>query len=123
MDERLRRRLFSVAYGILGSAADAEDIVQEAFLRYERADRTDVRSPEAYLRTVVTRLAFDQLKSARRRREEYFGPWLPTPVATERLQPEEQLEQRESLSMALMVMLERLSPLERVAYVLRDLFD
>jgi RNA polymerase sigma-70 factor (ECF subfamily) len=112
--EPLRPKLMRVAYRMLGSVADAEDAVQEAFLRWMRADRGEVREPEAFLRRSVTRLCLDQLKSARRRRETYIGPWLPDPVVEE--------EQEDDVTLPLMLALERLSPLERAAFLLHDVF-
>jgi RNA polymerase sigma-70 factor, ECF subfamily len=99
---------------MLGSVADAEDILQEAFIRWMRADRGVVREPEAFLRRMVTRLCLDQLKSARRQRETYLGPWLPEPVIEE--------ETEEDVTLPLMLALERLSPLERAAFLLHDVF-
>ncbi|MBB4184468.1 RNA polymerase sigma-70 factor (ECF subfamily) [Sinorhizobium terangae] len=110
----LRPRLMRVAYRMLGSVADAEDMVQEAFIRWMGADRSAVREPEAFLRRTVTRLCLDQLKSARRQRETYIGPWLPDPVVEE--------EQEEDVTLPLMLALERLSPLERAAFLLHDVF-
>jgi RNA polymerase sigma-70 factor (ECF subfamily) len=110
----LRPKLMRVAYRMLGSVADAEDILQEAFIRWMRADRSDVREPEAFLRRTVTRLCLDQLKSARRQREAYIGPWLPEPVVEE--------EEEEDVTLPLMLALERLSPLERAAFLLHDVF-
>jgi RNA polymerase sigma-70 factor, ECF subfamily len=110
----LRPKLMRVAYRMLGSVADAEDIVQEAFVRWMGADRSEVREPEAFLRRTVTRLCLDQLKSARRQRETYVGPWLPDPVVEE--------EQEEDVTLPLMLALERLSPLERAAFLLHDVF-
>jgi RNA polymerase sigma-70 factor (ECF subfamily) len=112
----LRPRLTRIAYRMLGSVADAEDVVQEAFLRWHGSDRASVREPEAYLRRVVTRLCLDVLKSARRNREVYVGPWLPEPVFT----PEE--EEVDDVTLPLMLALERLSPLERAAFLLHDVF-
>jgi RNA polymerase sigma-70 factor (ECF subfamily) len=112
--EPLRPKLMRVAYRMLGSVADAEDAMQEAFIRWMRADRTEVREPEAFLRRSVTRLCLDQLKSARRRRETYTGPWLPDPVVEE--------EQDDDVTLPLMLALERLSPLERAAFLLHDVF-
>jgi RNA polymerase sigma-70 factor (ECF subfamily) len=112
--EPLRPKLVRVAYRMLGSVADAEDAVQEAFIRWMRADRSDVREPEAFLRRSVTRICLDQLKSARRKRETYIGPWLPDPVVEE--------EQEEDVTLPLMLALERLSPLERAAFLLHDVF-
>jgi RNA polymerase sigma-70 factor (ECF subfamily) len=111
----LRPKLMRVAYRMLGSVADAEDILQEAFIRWMRADRGEVREPEAFLRRMITRLCLDQLKSARRRRETYIGPWLPEPVI------EEEAEE-DDVTLPLMLALERLSPLERAAFLLHDVF-
>jgi RNA polymerase sigma-70 factor (ECF subfamily) len=119
-----RPLLFAIAYRMLGSVADAEDIVQDAYLRWQEAPETDVRTPRAYLATIVTRLAINQLRSARSRRESYVGPWLPEPLVTEHAaDPSEPVELAESLSMAFMVMLERLSPIERAVLLLHDVFD
>jgi RNA polymerase sigma-70 factor, ECF subfamily len=111
----LRPKLTRVAYRMLGSMADAEDVVQDAFLRWLDLDRNAVREPEAFLRRVVTRLCLDQLKSARRRRETYVGEWLPEPVF-------EQQEEVDDVTLPLMLALERLSPLERAAFLLHDVF-
>ncbi len=110
----LRPKLMRVAYRMLGSVADAEDVLQEAFIRWMGADRDGVREPEAFLRRTVTRLCLDQLKSARRQRETYVGPWLPDPVVEE--------EEKEDVTLPLMLALERLSPLERAAFLLHDVF-
>ncbi len=117
-----RPLLFSIAYRMLGTVMDAEDIVQEAFLRWQRAPEPEVRSPKSYLTTIVTRLAIDQLRSARERREHYVGPWLPEPLLTE---PEStpMPEMAESISTAFLVMLETLTPTERAAFLLREVFD
>ena len=112
--EPLRPKLMRVAYRMLGSVADAEDVVQEAFIRWMRADRAEVRQPEAFLRRTVTRLCLDQLKSARRQRETYVGPWLPEPLVEE--------DEADDVSLPLMLALERLSPLERAAFLLHDVF-
>lgn len=112
----LRPKLTRIAYRMLGSVADAEDVVQDAFLRWLDVDRETVREPEAYLRRVVTRLCLDQLKSARRRRETYIGPWLPEPVV------EADDEEVDDVTLPLMMALERLSPLERAAFLLHDVF-
>jgi RNA polymerase sigma-70 factor (ECF subfamily) len=112
--EPLRPKLTRVAYRMLGSVADAEDAVQEAFIRWMRVDRSEVREPEAFLRRSVTRLCLDQLKSARHQRETYVGPWLPDPVVEE--------EQEDDVTLPLMLALERLSPLERAAFLLHDVF-
>jgi RNA polymerase sigma-70 factor (ECF subfamily) len=103
-----------VAYRMLGSVADAEDVLQEAFIRWMGTNRGEVREPEAFLRRTVTRLCLDQLKSAQRRRETYVGPWLPDPVLEE--------EEEDDISLPLMLALERLSPLERAAFLLHDVF-
>jgi len=123
--EDLRRYLFCIAYRMLGSASDAEDVVQEAYLRFQLAPDLDVRSPKAYLATIVTRLCLDQLKSARITRETYLGPWLPEPVLTADLDPtpEERVERADDVSFAFLLLLEELSPEERVTYVLREAFD
>ena len=120
--EEHRSRLFGLAYRMLGSAAEAEDIVQEAYLRWDGA--TSIRSPRSWLTKVATNLCLNQLSSARVRREQYVGPWLPEPVLTEGgvLGPVEALEQRESVSMAVLVLLERLNPVERAVFVLREAF-
>lgn len=112
--EPLRPKLMRVAYRMLGSVADAEDMVQEAFIRWMRADRAEVREPEAFLRRTVMRLCLDQLKSARRQRETYIGPWLPDPVIGD--------DEAEDVTLPLMLALERLSPLERAAFLLHDVF-
>lgn len=112
----LRPRLIRIAYRMLGSVADAEDVVQDAFLRWLDTDRDAVREPEAFLRRVVTRLCLDQLKSARRRRETYVGPWLPEPVV------EAEGGEIDDVTLPLMMALERLSPLERAAFLLHDVF-
>ena len=125
--ERLRGRLFGIAYRMTGSAADAEEILQDAWLRWQDVDRATVRDPDAYLAKVVTNLSIKQLTSARARRETYVGEWLPEPVLTGRaefdeLGPLEVVAERESVSFALLVLLERLTPAERAAYVLREAF-
>jgi RNA polymerase sigma-70 factor (ECF subfamily) len=111
----LRPKLMRVAYRMLGSVADAEDVLQEAFIRWMGADRGTVREPEAFLRRTVTRLCLDQLKSARHRRETYVGPWLPDPVV-------EEPPADDDVTLPLMLALERLSPLERAAFLLHDVF-
>ena len=109
---------------MLGSVMDAEDMVQETFLRWQGAPADDVRSPKSYLSTVITRLCIDQLRSAKAQREQYIGPWLPEPLITEETaQIDEHLALADSLSMAFLVLLERLSPLERAAFLLREVFD
>lgn len=118
-----RSYLFAVAYRLLGLAEDAEDVLQDAWLRFASAEVEQLESPRAYLVTVVTRLALDQLRSARRRREEYVGPWLPEPVLTAEVLPEELVERAESASFAFLLLLERLNPIERAVVVLHDVFD
>jgi RNA polymerase sigma-70 factor (ECF subfamily) len=119
-----RRRLLGLAYRMLGSMAEAEDAVQETYLRWHEADRARVDEPKAFLMTTTTRICLDVLKSARVRREEYVGPWLPDPVTdTAALAPDAQTELAEDLSVALLLALERLSPLERAAFLLHDVFD
>jgi RNA polymerase sigma factor (sigma-70 family) len=124
--DRHRRLLFTVAYQMLGSVADAEDTVQDAWLRWSSAPRDDVADPKAYLVRVVSRLALDRLNSARARRETSVGPWLPEPLLTDRADaatdPAEAAEIGEQVSLALLVVLETLSPLERAVFVLRDVF-
>jgi RNA polymerase sigma-70 factor (ECF subfamily) len=119
-----RSRLFGVAYRMLGSASDAEDVVQDAWLRYSSARPADLRSPTAYLTTIVTRLCLDRLKSARAAREEYVGTWLPEPAVTDDARgPERSVALAESVTLAFMVLLETLSPEERAAFLLREVFD
>ena len=112
--EPLRPKLIRVAYRMLGSVADAEDVVQEAFIRWMNAERAEVRVPEAFLRRMVMRMCLDELKSARHQRETYIGPWLPDPVIEE--------EEQDDVTLPLMLALERLSPLERAAFLLHDVF-
>lgn len=122
--ERHRPHLFALAYRMIGSAAEAEDVVQDAWLRSASAESTDIRSPRAYLTTVVTRLSLDRLKSARITREQYVGPWLPEPVLTDgRPEPEESVALAESLTLAFMVLLDTLSPEERAVFVLREVLE
>jgi RNA polymerase sigma-70 factor (ECF subfamily) len=122
--EPYRRRLIGLAYRMLGSMADAEDAVQETYLRWHDADRDNVSDPRAFLMTTTTRICLDVLKSARARREEYVGPWLPEPVVdTAALAPDSRTELAEDLSIALLLTLDRLSPLERAAFLLHDVFD
>ena len=120
-----RPRLLGIAYGILGELAEAEDVVQDAWLRWDRADRDEIRNAEAFLVTVATRLAIDRLRSARRRRESYVGPWLPEPLVTAEgaaEDPERMAIEAEQLSLALLGALERLNPIERAVLILRDAF-
>jgi RNA polymerase sigma-70 factor (ECF subfamily) len=122
--ERHRSLLFSIAYRMLGSVADAEDVVQEAYLRWQQAPEAEVRSPRSYLSAVVTRLSIDWLRSARARREEYVGPWLPEPLVSERAEEVAVLDElSESLSIAFLVVLESLNPVERAVFLLREVFD
>ncbi|WP_433573012.1 sigma-70 family RNA polymerase sigma factor [Streptomyces sp. CA-251247] len=120
-----RGRLASLAYRLLGSAADAEDAVQDAFLRWQAADRERVEVPEAWLTKVVTNLCLDRLRSARARHERAAGAWLPEPLleGDPMLDPADTFEQRESVSLAVLTLLERLSPVERAVYVLREAFS
>jgi RNA polymerase sigma-70 factor, ECF subfamily len=122
--EPYRRRLLGLAYRMLGSMADAEDAVQETYLRWHSADRGRVLEPKAFLMTTTTRICLDMLTSARARREEYVGPWLPEPVVdTTALAPDSRTELAEDLSIALLLILDQLSPLERAAFLLHDVFD
>jgi RNA polymerase sigma-70 factor, ECF subfamily len=119
-----RPLLFGVAYRMLGSASDAEDVVQDAWLRFSAAQPADLRSPKAFLTTVVTRLCLDRLKSARATREEYVGPWLPEPlVADDRPGPERSMALAESVTLAFMVLLETLTAEERAVFLLREVFE
>jgi RNA polymerase sigma-70 factor, ECF subfamily len=120
----LRPLLFSIAYRMLGSVVDAEDMVQEAYLRYQRI-AADVQAPRSYLCAVVTRLCIDHLRSARVRRERYVGPWLPEPLLTDGAVPDGAriVEDADSISMAFLLVLERLTPVERAAFALHDVFD
>ncbi|GGM40369.1 RNA polymerase sigma-70 factor [Microbacterium saperdae] len=117
-----RRRLFGIAYRMLGSVADAEDIVQETWIRWQSTERSGIREPGAFLATITTRLSITVLQSARVRRETYVGPWLPEPVNTED-DPALGAERAEALQFAVLLMLEKLTPTERAAYVLREAFD
>lgn len=117
-----RQNLFALAYRMLGSASDAEDVLQDAYLRYTAAQPVEVRAPKAYLNTIVTRLCLDRLKTARARREQYAGPWLPEPVLTQG-DPQQIAEQHEAITLAFLVLLEHLSPTERAVFLLRDVFE
>ncbi|HEY9335629.1 MAG TPA: sigma factor, partial [Kribbella sp.] len=123
--ERFRGRLEAIAYRMLGSASEAEDAVQETFLRWQAADLTRIEVPEAWLTKVLTNLCLNQLASARARRETYVGQWLPEPLldGDPMLGPADTAEQRESVSYAVLTLMERLSPNERAVYVLREAFD
>lgn len=120
-----RDRLTSIAYRLLGSAADAEDAVQDAYLRWQAADPARIEVPEAWLTKVVTNLALDRLRSAQARRERAAGDWLPEPLldGDPMLGPAETVEQRESVTLAMLLLMERLSPVERAVYVLREAFS
>jgi RNA polymerase sigma-70 factor, ECF subfamily len=119
--EELRRHQFLLAYRMLGTRADAEDVVQEAYLRWLNASDAEIRMPKSFLMMVVSRLSLDALKSAQRKREVYTGQWLPEPL----IEPlgAKRLEMAESLSIAFLHMLELLSPTERIAFLLREIFD
>ena len=128
--ETYRPYLFAIAYRMLGSAMDAEDLVQETYLRYQTADPASIHSLKAYLTTILTRLCMDQLQLARRQREVYVGPWLPEPILTEEgpeaseaADPERRVEVEESISLAFLVLLEQLQPFERAVFLLREVFD
>ena len=123
--EASRNRLASLAYRLLGSAAGAEDAVQDAFLRWQAADRQQIKVPEAWLTKVVTNLCMDRLRSAQARRERSVGAWLPEPLldGDPMLGPADTFEQRESVSLAVLTLMERLSPLERAVYLLREAFS
>ena len=122
--EQYRGLLFSIAYRMLGSVADAEDILQEAFIRWQQTSSDDIRSPRAFIVTIVTRLCINHLESARVRREEYVGEWLPEPLVTDpKSDPSHLLRVDESLSMAFLVLLERLTAIERAVFLLREIFE
>jgi len=120
--ETHRRALMGLAYRMLGSRAEAEDIVQDAYLRWHAADRTAIEEPRRYLGTVVTRLCLDRMKSARARRELYVGQWLPEPVVDEAFEDDSAGDLAHDISVAMMLLLERLSPLERASFLLHDVF-
>lgn len=120
--EELRPRLFGIAYRITGVVADAEDVVQETWIAWNGMGHGEIRTPEAYLTRAVSNRALNRLRDARRRREDYIGPWLPEPLDTAR-RPDEAAEIADSVSYALMVLLEQLTPLERAAFVLREVFQ
>ena len=118
----LRPRLFGIAYRLLGSAVESEDVVQEVWLRWQRTDRSVVENPVAFLSKATTRLAINVAQSARVRRETYIGPWLPEPIDTSN-DPEVGAQRAEALELALLLVLGKLAPTERAAYVLREAFD
>lgn len=125
--EKQRSRLWGIAYRITGSVADAEDAVQESWLRWQRLPDGEAQDPKAYLTTVVSRICYDQMGSARARRESYVGPWLPEPVVTDGpgggpVDPEDRVTLDESVGVALLTVLERLTPAERTAFILHDVF-
>src|SRR5205085_5243956 len=121
-----RSYLFGIAYRMLGSALDAEDMMQESWLRYSTTPPETIRSPKALLTTIITRLCVDQLQLARRKREQYVGPWLPEPILTTTTpaseDPAERVEREESISMAFLMLLEQLQPFERAVFLLREVF-
>jgi RNA polymerase sigma-70 factor (ECF subfamily) len=125
--QQYRPLLFAIAYRMLGSAAEAEDIVQDAYLRFQAASLEGVESPKAYLSTIVTRLCLNQLTSARARRETYLGPWLPEPILSanypELADPETRFSDYESISIAFLTLLEKLTPAERAVFILHEVFD
>ncbi|BBZ14668.1 RNA polymerase sigma-70 factor [Mycobacterium branderi] len=120
--EHHRKLLFAIAYRILGSAADAEDVVQDAWFKWSAADRGQVADPKAYLARIVSNLSMDRLRSSQRQRETYVGPWLPEPILTS-ADAADDVAAAESVSMAMLVVLETLSPLERAVFVLKEVFD
>jgi len=125
--ETYRTYLFAIAYRMLGSAMDAEDMVQETYLRYLRTPKDSIGSLKAFLTTIISRLCVDQLHLARRKREQYLGPWLPEPIITAgNLQvssPEERVDREESISLAFLLLLEQLQPVERAVFLLREVFE
>lgn len=125
--ETYRTYLFSIAYRMLGSAMDAEDMVQETYIRYQSTPPQTIHSLKAFLTTILTRLCMDQLDLARRKREVYVGPWLPEPILTaetpEAADPEKRVETQESISLAFLVLLEQLQPFERAVFLLREVFE
>lgn len=121
--QRHRNRLFGLAYRMLGTPADAEDVLHDAWLRLQAQDTATLDDPEAWLVTVTTRLALDRLRRAKAERERYAGPWLPEPLAPEHERPDAVLERDESLTLSFLLLLERLGPEERAAFLLHDVFD
>jgi RNA polymerase sigma-70 factor, ECF subfamily len=125
--ETYRSYLFAIAYRMLGSAMDAEDMVQETYLRYQTTPSETIHSLKAYLATIISRLCVDQLQLARHKREQYLGPWLPEPIVTtdapELTRVEKRVDEYESISLAFLVILEQLQPLERAVFLLREVFD
>src|ERR1051325_3825748 len=121
--DAVRPRLFGLAYRMLGSRAEAEDVVQEAYVRWHQADETAIRNAEAWLVTTATRLAIDRLRALKTEREAYVGPWLPEPLIGAPPAPDRDVELASDLSIAFLVLLERLAPEERAAFLLHDVFD
>ncbi len=123
--EKYRPMMFSIAYRMLGSVSEAEDMLQNAYLRYRQVEPSSIASPQAFLSTMVTRLCLNHLQLVRVQRESYLGPWLPEPLLTEDDPefPDSQAEKLESISMAFLVLLERLTPVERAVFLLREVFD
>lgn len=125
--ETYRPYLFAIAYRMLGSAMDAEDMVQETYIRFSSTPPETIHSPKAFLTTIITRLCMDQLQLARRKRETYVGPWLPEPILTaetaEVADPEQRVETEESISLAFLILLEELQPFERAVFLLREVFE
>ena len=121
--EEHRPELARLAYRMLGTLSDADDVLQEAYLRWSRVDPAEVQSPRAYLHSIVTRLCIDQRRQVEARKEKYTGPWLPEPIVEKQMDASGRLETAESISLAFLVVLERLSPVERAAYLLRRIFD
>ncbi|HKF38613.1 MAG TPA: sigma-70 family RNA polymerase sigma factor, partial [Ktedonobacteraceae bacterium] len=125
--ETYRAYLFAIAYRMLGSAMDAEDMVQETYLRYQGTPLETIRSLKAFLTTIIIRLCMDQLQLARRQREVYVGPWLPEPILTtmpaESRDPAERVDLDESISLAFLALLEQLQPFERAVFLLREVFE
>jgi RNA polymerase sigma-70 factor, ECF subfamily len=122
--ETYRPYLFAIAYRMLGSAMDAEDMVQETYIRYSATPPETIHAPKAFLTTIIVRLCMDQLQLARRKREQYVGPWLPEPILTpEAADPEQRVETQESISLAFLILLEELQPFERAVFLLREVFE
>jgi RNA polymerase sigma-70 factor (ECF subfamily) len=121
--DQYRRLLFSIAYRMLGTVSDAEDMVQETFIRWHTSREEDVANPRSYLVTILSRLCINHLQSARVQREEYAGVWLPEPIVTDPGDPFHLIRVDESLSMAFLVLLERLTPMERAVFLLKEVFD
>ena len=118
-----RPKLQAMAYRMLGTVTDAEDLVQETFIKWRKVDVWDLKNPQAYLMTIITRLCLDYLRSARVKREQYVGTWLPQPIVSYKNEPIENAELADSLSMAFLVVLEKLSPIERAVFLLREVFE